>query len=71
MALSNLRKEDREAKKRDLDFLYKIEHRGIHLRDNDDPSEEVLMEAAADGDGSSSTTLPYTNTLATVTQFHG
>ena len=66
MALFNVPKEDGEAKKRDLDFLYKIQQHGIKLRDDDYLSEEALMEAAAIGDGSSPTTLPNTNTMATV-----
>ena len=35
MALFNVLKEDGEAKKRDLDFLYKIQQRGIQLQDDD------------------------------------
>ena len=70
IALFNFLEEDGEAKKCDLDFLYNIQERGIQLRDDDDLSEETLVVAATIGDGSSSTTLPNTNTLATVTRFH-
>ena len=70
MALFNVLKEDVEAKKRDPDFLYKIQQRGIQFRDNDDLSKEALIEAAAIVDGSSSITLPNTHTLATGSQFH-
>ena len=66
MALFNILKEDGEAKKRGLDFLDKIQQHGIQLQDDDDLSKEALMGAATIGDGSSSITLPNTNTLATV-----
>ena len=67
MALFNFLKEDGKSKKRDLDFLYNIQERGIQLQNDDDLLEEALMEAAVIGDGSSSTTLPNTNT---VSRFH-
>ena len=38
----------------------------MQLQDDDDLSDKALMKAATIGDGSSSTTLPNTNTLATV-----
>ena len=66
----NFLKADGKAKKRYLDFLYKIKERGIQLQDDDDISEETLMEAAAIGDGSSSTTLSNTNMLTIVSRFH-
>ena len=70
MELFNFLKEDGEAKKRDLDFLYKIQECGIQLQDDDDPSEDALIEDAAIGDEYSSTTLSNTTTLATVRKFH-
>ena len=70
MTLFNVLKENGEAKKRDLDSLYKIQQRGIQLRDDDDLSDEALMEVAAIGDRFSSTTLPNSNTLTTARQFH-
>ena len=70
MALFDFLKEHGEATKCDLDFLYKIQERGIQLRDDDDLSEQALTEAAAIGDGSSSTTLSNTNMLTIVSRFH-
>ena len=41
------------------------------MRDDDNLSEEVFIDAAAIGNKFSSTTLPNTNTLVTVRQFQG
>ena len=70
MALFDFLKEHGEATKCDLDFLYKIQERGIQLRDDDDLSEQALTEAAAIGDRSSSTTLSKTSMLTIVSRFH-
>ena len=44
MALFNVLKEDGEAKKCHLEFLYTIQQRVIYLQDDDDLLEEALME---------------------------
>ena len=44
MALFNVLKEDVEAKKPCLDFLYKIEERGIQMQENNDLSNDDLTE---------------------------
>ena len=44
MALFNVLKEDGEAKKCDLEFLYTIQQRGLQLQDDDDLLEEALMD---------------------------